>query len=600
MEAVISLELNQIFFIIIMTVALYLFISEKVRVDVTAVLVILALAITKILDTKEALSGFSSEPAIIVAAVFILSAGLSTTGVTDWIGSKVSWAAGNSEWRAILVFMLVVASLSAFTHHLMITAMMLPVVMAFCAEKKIASSRILIPMATAASLGTTMTIISAPAFLLAASILKRSGEPALSVFSVFPLGAILTLMSIIFIILVRWILPKRSGDSGLENKFQIDQFYTELVIPQNSKWIDVEYKEFLAATDKRFDVVDWVRAGRVKNQSSPSQMIKEGDIFLVKASPDEIASVDEKLGLAISPVKKYAPLIQGDEKTDTQPALLQAIVSPTSKHVGKTIAEVDFLRLYELIVVGVWRKNGWIREELSEIRIRPNDLLVFWGKDQGFDRLLTSQDFLFLNLLNVAPKKRAKVWLAAAIMIISIISAAQEWLPPHISFLGGALLMVLSGCISLEKAYDSIEVKIFVMIAGVIPLGIAMEKTGVASLIATNLSTWISAWPPFYVMLILFTSAALLTQILSDAATTVLLAPIALLLANKLQISPTAAVITTTVGAVASFLTPIGHHGNLLILSPGDYRFSDFLKIGLPLTVLIAIVTSYLSLQLFS
>lgn len=185
-------------------------------------------------------------------------------------------------------------------------------------------------------------------------------------------------------------------------------------------------------------------------------------------------------------------------------------------------------------------------------------------------------------------------------MIVSILSAAQEWLPPHISFLGGALAMVLTGCISLEKAYSSIEVKIFVMIAGVIPLGIAMEKTGVASLIATNLSEWISSWQPFYVMLILFTAAALLTQILSDAATTVLLAPIALLLASKLHISPTAAVITTTVGAVASFLTPIGHHGNLLILSPGDYRFVDFLKIGLPLTLLIAIVTSYMSLQIFS
>ncbi len=580
--------------------ALYLFISEKVRVDVTAVLVILALVITRILDPKEALSGFSSEPAIIVAAVFVLSGALATTGVTDWIGEKVSLAAGKSEWRAILVFMFVVASLSAFTHHLMITAMMLPVVMKFCEEKKIASSRVLIPMATAASLGTTMTIISAPAFLLAASILKRSGEPALGVFSVFPLGITLTLMSIVFIILIRWILPKRSGESGLENKFQIEQFYTELVIPQNSKWIGVEYKEFSASTEKRFDVVDWVREGATRSPISSSHTIKEGDLFLVKASPEEIVSIDEKLGLALNPVKKYAQQIQTEEGSKEQPALLQAIISPTSRHIGKTIANINFLRLYELIVVGVWRKNGWLKEKLSETKVRPNDLLVFWGKNNGFDRLIASQDFLFLNPLSVAGKKRAKIWVAAIIMITAIVSAAYDWLPPHISFLAGAIMMVLTGCVSLEKAYESIEVKIFVMIAGVIPLGIAMEKTGVANLIASNLSQIIGSWSPFYVMLMLFTCAALLTQILSDAATTVLLAPVAILLANKLQISPTAAVITTTVGAVASFLTPIGHHGNLLILSPGDYRFVDFLKVGLPLTILIAVVTSYLSLQLFS
>ncbi|MCB0348271.1 MAG: anion permease, partial [Bdellovibrionales bacterium] len=297
------------------------------------------------------------------------------------------------------------------------------------------------------------------------------------------------------------------------------------------------------------------------------------------------------------PVKKYQSYLDVDH--DNTPVLLQAVLAPNSRWVGQNLRATDFLRHYRLIVVGVWRKNGWLKGKLSSIRFRSNDLLVFWGRSDNFESLLNSKDFVLLTPLKTNKKNRSKALLATLIMGLSIVVASMGILETHVAFLTAAISMVLTKCISLERAYQAIETKIVVLIAGVIPLGIAMEKTGIAELVATQISMAMSGWEPLGVMLMLFSVAAILTQVLSDAATTVLLSPIALLLSVHLQISPVAAVICTTVGAVASFLTPIGHHGNLLILSPGKYKFADFLKIGLPLTIFIAIATSYLCLRIW-
>ncbi|RYZ76115.1 MAG: hypothetical protein EOP05_05965 [Proteobacteria bacterium] len=246
--------------------------------------------------------------------------------------------------------------------------------------------------------------------------------------------------------------------------------------------------------------------------------------------------------------------------------------------------------------MGLWRKSGWVSQGLSDTKLKEGDLLVLWGPQDRLEELTKHNGFLVFMRFVAKAKIRSKMGLSAAIMLASIVAAATAIVPPHIAFLTGALAMVLTRCVSVSQAYESIETKIYVMIAGVIPLGIAMEKTGVDKLCAQFITTYTQGWPALALLLVFFWFAALLTQILSDAATTVLLAPIALAFAKTASVSPTAAVVTTTMGAVAAFLTPIGHHGNLLILTPGGYKFSDFMKIGLPLTVLLSLVTAYLSL----
>ncbi len=588
---------QQIVFLAILATALTLFVSGKLRVDLVAMLTTLALAVTGILDPKEALSGFSSEPAIIVAAVFVLSSGLSATGITERIGAAIGRAAGGSEWRTIAVVMPATAALSAFSHHLMVTAMMLPILMRQAREQKLAASRLLMPMSLAASLGTTLTLISAPAFLLANDLLERSGGEGLDLFAITPIGAVLVLIGLVYMLLGRWLLPKRSGESGNTDYLRLERYYTELVIDSESPWIGKSLGEFRTFFDQRLQVVDWLRHGLRRRQQHLDSPLAAGDVLLVRASPDEIASIRDEPGLSLYAVAKYGEKPSPERPTDVlgEETLVQAVVAPHSEFSGRSVANIDFLRNLGVVVVGLWRRESWLHGELSAIALEEGDLLVLWGRQQNFEQLTGHRGFLMLMPFHAEQKTRRRAPLAVAIMAASVIAAATELLAPQIAFLGGAVAMVLTRCVSIERAYQEIDVRIFVMIAGVIPLGIAMEKTGTADLLADLLMGQAQGWSPLTLLLVMFGTAALMTQILSDAATTVLLAPIALALAVALNLPPTPFVVCTAMGAVASFLTPIGHHGNLLILNPGQYTFSDFLRVGIPLTVLIAIATAWMA-----
>lgn len=591
------MDFQQILFLLILGVTVVLFISEKLRVDVVAMLALMALAFSGILTPKEVLSGFSSEPAIIVAAVFVMSAGLSATGITERIGAFIARAAGDSEWRTIAVVMPATAALAAFSHHLMVTAMMLPILMRLAHKQKLAASRLLMPMSLAASLGTTLTLVSAPAFLLANDFLKRSDGSGLDLFAITPIGVALVVLGTIYMLLGRWLMPKRSGETGHSDYLRLERYYTELVVDAESPWIGKTYGEFREHFDERLQVVDWLRYGMRRRRQAFESALAEGDVLLVRASPDEIASINDEPGLSLHAVVKYGEKPKDNRRTDVlgEEQLIQAVVAPNSEFVGRSVASVDFLNTLGVVVVGLWRREGWLSGELSEQVLEQGDLLVLWGGQQTFGQLAEHHGFMMLVPFEAQKRTRRRAPLALAIMAATIAAAATEWLSPQIAFLAGAVAMVVTGCVDIKRAYAEIEVRIYVMIAGVIPLGIAMEKTGTADWLAQLLSSQTQGWTPLAQLLVMFSAAALLTQILSDAATTVLLAPIALAMAEALGLPPTPFVISIAMGAVASFLTPIGHHGNLLILNPGQYKFGDFLRVGIPLTVLIGFATSWMA-----
>lgn len=593
---------DQILFLVIMSVAIFLFISEYLRVDVVAVLIILALSMTGLISAQEAFSGLSSEPAIIVVAVFVLSAGLALSGVTNWIGRAVALLAGKRESVAILVIMVAVAIMSAFTHHLMVTAMMLPIVMKICKDNGLHSSRLLIPMATAASLGTTMTLIGAPAFLLANSILIRAGQPALHIFSITKLGLCLVAAGIVICLILKWLLPLRSGKDSSDDRFKLSDVTTDILVPQDSKWIGLKFSQLEDETKERFEILSWIRANRPVSIQNLDLPIEAGDIFLAKMDADELVSIDEKQGLTLRAVKRYGWKLADDltNFAEEEKHILKAVVAPHSEFIGKTLGQVHFFHRFGVVAIGIWRKEGWISQTLAKVVLREGDLVVVWGPEKYLEALSSHKGFLLFLPFKGRATKRIKTTTAVAIMLASVLAAATGLLPAYVAFVAGAMAMILSGCVSVEQAYESVEAKIFVMIAGVIPLGIAMEKVGIDKVVAEFIVHYTVGWSPLAMMLILFWISALLTQILSDAATTVLLAPIGLAFAIDVGISPTAAVICITIGAVASFLTPIGHHGNLLILTPGGYKFLDFLKIGLPLTAVLSVITCVLSLMFWT
>ena len=585
------MTLDQGLFLLILAGGLYLFISGRMRVDVTAMLLLLALVLTGVLDPKQALSGFASEPAIIVAAVFVISGGLAATGITERLGRWIGHAAGRSESRAIAVVMPAVAALSAFTHHVMVTAMMLPLLLRHGRETGLPASRLLMPMSLAASLGTTLTLVSAPAFLLASDMLARNGDPALGVFSITPIGIALVVFGTVYMQLVRWLLPRRSGELGDDDYLRLDRYRTELVVVKDGRWSTRPLAELQKAQGARFRLLGWLRDGQRRDDLTPASPLLAGDVLLVEAAADELMTLHDDPGLDLHAIARFHDTVSGEGT----PQLVQAVVAPGSEFIGRGILELDFSRQFNAVVAGLWRREGGIPPRLSDARLQEGDLLVLYGHPSRFAELAAHHGFLMLVPFPGEAKRRLRAPLALAILVASVVAAATGWLSAPLAFLLGAVAMVATRCIDVQQAYRGIDVRIFVMIAGVIPLGIAMEQTGTAGLLAHGLFRLVAEWSPFAVLLVMFGVAALLTQVMSDSATTVLLGPVAIALAQSFGLPPTPFVVCTALGAVVAFLTPIGHHGNLLILGPGQYRFGDFLRVGLPLTVLIALVSAWMA-----
>ncbi len=586
-----SINLDQVLFLLILAGGLYLFVTEKLRVDVTAMLLLLAMVVSGVLDPDQALSGFASEPAIIVAAVFVISGGLAATGITERIGQWIGKASGRSESRAIAVVMPAVAAMASFTHHVMVTAMMLPILTRFAKARGLSVSRLLMPMSFAASLGTTLTLVSAPAFLLADNLLERTGAEGLGIFSITPIGLALVAIGVVYMLLMRWTLPKRGGDAGDDEYLRLDRYRTELVVVEGSRWSTRPMAELQKAQGDKFRLLGWVRDGKAREDLTDKSPLLVGDVLLVEASADALASLHDDPGLDLYAISRFGDGIDGDG----EPQLVQAVVAPGSEFLGRSMRELDFSRRFNAVIAGLWRREGIRARRLADARLREGDLLLLWGRPSRFAELASHHGFLMLVPFAGEARRRIRAPLALGILGVTVLATVMEWLPAPLAFLLGAVAMVVTRCVDIGQAYRGIDVRVFVMIAGVIPLGIAMEQTGTAQLLANGLLVLVRDWPVLPILLVMFATASLLTQVLSDSATTVLLGPIAVSLAESLGMPPTPFVVCTALGAVVAFLTPIGHHGNLLILGPGQYRFSDFVRIGLPLTVLVAVVCAWMT-----
>jgi di/tricarboxylate transporter len=595
-----NLTPEQIRFSVVLLLSFALLVTERIRPDVVGLLIILALYVTGTLDAPGALSGFSSEPAIIAAAIFVLTAALHQTGMAETIGGWIARVAGKSYSRMLAVIMPAVALLSAFTHHLTTTAMMIPVTMNLSRQNNIPPSKLLMPVSFAASLGTTITVIGAPAFIVASGVLRDAGFSGLGIFSITPIGLAITLAGSLFIVVFgRFLLPARQAGVDQAERFRLDNYFTEVVILPESPFAGKTFEEI--EEDKRFQmrIVGWVRDGRPLRRPFSGRRIEESDVLLVRAAPEQIAAIREQAGIELHPVAQYgeesAPAGAGKSEEDFGELLVQAIVAPNSELIGRSIGEVDFRRRYGVLVLSMWRRQGWFDRELAQTRLLAGDVLVFQGEEEALRRARVDPAFLMMVPFQGEPRLPGKSKLAAAILLTTVAIAGLELMALEMAILAGAAAAVLFGCVTARQAYRAIDARIYVFIAGAIPLGMAMQQTGTAELLAQWIQQTVSGWPQVATLFVVFAVVGVITQFMSDAATTALFAPVAVSLAQSLGHSPEAYAVTVAMAAVASVLTPIGHHGNLLIYGPGGYRFLDFVKVGTPLTVLIAIVVCSLS-----
>jgi uncharacterized protein with PhoU and TrkA domain len=408
----------------------------------------------------------------------------------------------------------------------------------------------------------------------------------------------LTVVGTIFVLLIgRFLLPTNYAGADRTSHFRLEDYLTEIVISEKSPFLNRTVDQVESDKKYHFKVIGLIRKGRRQRAPYNQEVLAEGDVMIVRVPADELVAIRDEPNVDLHPIKLFGDRIEtakanGDGEEDE---FVQAVVAPRSELIGNTLKQIDFQRRYGAVVVGLWRKDGWLDQELSKVRLRANDVLVLEGDEDALSRVASDSAFLMMVPFHGEPKMRRRAWVAGLIMLATILLAAFNLMSVEMAAVAGAVAVVLTRCLGVRQAYQSIEARIFVFIAGAIPLGVAMQKTGMAGIFAGWLQQAVGGWSERLILLALFAMVAVITQFMSDAATTALFAPVAVALAQALGRPPEPFVVTVAMAAVVAFLTPIGHHGNLLVYGPGRYRFGDFVRVGTPLTVAAALVVVFLA-----
>jgi di/tricarboxylate transporter len=603
-ESASQLPLHQLVFFAILAGAVGLLVTERLRTDMIALLIILALAMTGILSPEEALSGFQSEPAIVIAAVFVLGAGLRYTGLSEALGRWTGRFAGGGLTRMLAVIMPASALLSTFTHHVAITAIMLPTTLSLAKSRGVAASKLLLPMAIGSSLGTTLATIT-PSFLVAGALLRQAGRPGLDLFSIAPIGLVLSAAGILYMVLVgRFLLPTRQGTGDSSTRFRLDGYFTELRILPGSPLLGKTIKQVHADRAYRFTIAGWVRNGEHLRAPLGDRTLEANDLLLIHTTPGGLVALREERGVALEPVARYEPSPSGASAAghgnDPAERLTQAIIAPRSSLIGRTLAEVDFRRHFGALVVALWRKGGFLPEQLSAVRLAEGDTLVIQGEDEALGRVSEDPDFLMLVPFHGEARRPRKALLSGAILLGAIAAASLHVLSLGMAMLAGAAAMLLTRCLTPRQAYKAIDAPMYLFVAGAIPLGAAMKQSGAADMVAGLLQGVLGGWNEWLILLTLFAVVGVVVQFMgSDSATTALFGPLAIALALALGHSPEAYIVTVAMAAVTAVLTPMCHH-NLLIYGPGGYKFTDFFRVGAPLTAIAGLVVATMAPMLWA
>jgi di/tricarboxylate transporter len=571
----------------IIVVVVVLFATEKLRVDVIAMLVLLTVAFTGLVSPTEAFSGFSSPATITVWAVYIVSGGLFRTGVADMLGARISRLAGTSEPRLIAVVMLASGVMSSFMNNIGAVAVLLPAVVGISRHTKVPLSRLLIPLSFASLMGGNMTLIGTPPNILAASMLAERGFETFSFFDFTPMGVLVFASGIIYMVVIgRRLLPARQTAEERQTQ-RLREYVSEVRLLPDSPLVGKSLAASRLGSDFDLSVLAILREGRLQQSLNRDTRLEADDMLFVEGDAATLLSARQKLGLAIEAEPELALESLGTDDFH----LVEATLAPRSKIAGQSLREMRFRDSYGYTALAIGRHGEVLTQHLIDVSLRFGDTLLLKGPAYRLPALQDSNDFLVLEPVTMELRRRNKAWISVAIMAMVLLMATVFKVPISLAMVTGAVAMVLSGCLTMDEAYQSIEWRSIFLIAGMLPLGLAMENTGTARFLADQVVGVLGPYGPLAVLAGIYILASLITEPMSNAAATVLIVPIAIDVALGLGAAPQPFVLATVIGASTSFLTPVGHQANVLVFGPGGYRFLDYTRVGWLLNLVIFAVT---------
>lgn len=575
--------MEQILVFITLGFALVLFIWGKPRYDIVAVLGLVFLTLLGIIPYEEAFLGFGHPAVITVAAVLVVSKSLEKSGLVNLIVRLMDKVGGNITLQ-VSIMCLVVSISSGFMNNIGALALFMPVAIQLARKHKYSPSAVLMPIAFASLLGGMTTLIGTPPNIIIATFRTENGANAFGMFDFLPVGIGLTLAGLVFLSFAGWrLLPKRQPDKSEEDLFEINNYITEVRIGQNASIVGKTVNDITSEKELDIKVLGMVRNRERIHAPGPYKTLKENDILIL-----ECDTVD--LGKFLDSTKTE---LVGDEtlynnpKGEDEIVIMEGIIQENSPLIGQTAASLHMRSRYDVNLLALARSTKTIRQRIDHVVFQSGDVLLLQGREKEMGEIFNVMQCYPLAKRSLTIGKPKRTLFAMGLFALSIIAVVTGWAPVEIAFTLAAVLMVIMKVLPIRDLYTSIDWPVIVLLAAMIPVGIAFETSGGADTITQNILTLSESFAPWLLLGLIMAVTMVLSGVINNAATVVLMAPIGIKIAHTLGHSMDPYLMAIAIGASAAFLTPIGHQSNTLVMSPGGYKFSDYWKMGLPMSIII-------------
>jgi len=574
-----NLDMVLVGIIVIATMAM--FIWGKARIDVIALCALVALFVLDLIETEHVLYGLANQATVTIAAMFIISAGLVRTGLVEWAARHLDRMAGKTELRLMLVLSLTAAILSAFIINAAIVAIFIPVSMVLAKSRKIAASRVLIPLSFASQFGGVCTIVGSSTNLIVNSIAVNNGMEPFGFFEFLPLGIAMVGAGTVYLAAVgHWLLPVRKGEAEQVDKYRLVDYLAELRVTEKSSLIGETWETGKMGDETRVGLANLLRGTKAVSRPVRTR-IKVDDILLLHGNVEQILEIESKYGLKILKDSR----VKDQQLSTHNMKLSEVLIPPESNLIGRTLQEASFFRRHRLTILAIQRRGKTLRERLADIRIKENDTILLQGDKDDIAHIMNSPNAVVTNELTDLYLRKNRAFLALAVVLEVVVLTTLNIMPIMLAAILGAVAMVVTQCLTIDEAYKAVDWKIIFLLAGVLPLGLALERSGATLWLANHVLEPLAGSGPVALLAALYLITALLTEAMSNNAAAAILAPIAFTAAATLNIEPRPLLIAITFASSTSFATPIGYKTNTMIYSPGGYKFTDFTKIGVPLNL---------------
>lgn len=578
----------------VIVAAIILFISEWLSIDLIAMMIMAVLVLTGVITPKQGLSGFSDPATLTVAFMFVLSAAILRSGILRTLAPQLSEQMRKSEMKGMLILMVSVAALSAFLNNTPIVAVFIPIVVQAARSAGISASRMLIPLSFATIMGGTTTLIGSSTNILVSGIAMNHGLAPFTMFQMSPLGIVLAVAGIAYLLFFgRKQLRKDRDPTGLKERFGVKDYISEIELLPGAPSVGHQIMNSRLAKELHTDIIEIRRGEEVFTLPSGDMVLQANDMLKVRCEAAHARELNADRHIRIHPAGTGSdPDGENAGAGQQGTKLVELVITGNSPLDGKTIGEADLMRIYRAIPLAVRKREEVINQRMADIVLRPGDVILAEVRNHYVERLRAldrapESPFAILDEQEgtVGFDKRSAV-ITTLVLLGVVLSSAFALLPIEVSTLVGVCMLVLTRCIPMEEIYDAIDWKIIFLMAGALSLGLAMTDTGLADRIALGLTTLFGKWGPEAVLAGILICTVMLTEVMSNTATAALLAPIAISSAVALNVSPVPFLMAVTFAASASFMTPIGYQTNTMVYSAGRYKFTDFTRVGAPITFL--------------